>query len=302
MVQADPNDHHYVPKFYLRRFACADDVNKVSILERHRDAISADRKSIDRIGYEERLHDYQSDGRSASIEGVLNKAIETPFSKSSTWRKIVTGHCAELREEDRLPLYGFARHLQLRNVQMLRFIESQSRRFLAGELDAELTQEERDMHLWISSTPGAAHELFRAGVLATSLPADAASVTVMVCEAPIPLRSSTNPTITLSHPGSPSPFSAIFGASRTWWLPLNCQWGTLIIATGSAAFSICALPIEPVQLINRYYVTQLLEGDARYTIANDQFIEEDLRWAGFALAPQPASGSRYRARYKKKRN
>lgn len=76
--------HHYVPQFYMGRFACADDENKVMVLERHRDFVVADRKSIDGIGYEEHLHDYDDNGAPASIEGDLNKAIETPFSQSTS--------------------------------------------------------------------------------------------------------------------------------------------------------------------------------------------------------------------------
>jgi hypothetical protein len=127
--------HHYVPQFYLRRFACPDDANKVMMLERHRDVVVADRKSIDRIGYEDGLHDYDAGKGPASIEGALNKVIETPFSKSATWLKIANANCASLDETDRLPLYGFARHLQLRNLETLRFIEDQHSRFLAGELE-----------------------------------------------------------------------------------------------------------------------------------------------------------------------
>jgi Protein of unknown function (DUF4238) len=83
--------HHYVPQFYMRRFACADDENKVMVLERHRDVVVSNRKSIEGIGYEERLHDYDDNGAPASIEAGLNKAIETPFSKNTTWLKIGGG-------------------------------------------------------------------------------------------------------------------------------------------------------------------------------------------------------------------
>ena len=129
-----------------------DNENKVMVLERHRDVVVADRKSIEGIGYEERLHDYYDNGAPASIEGDLNKAIETPFSQSRTWLKICGGNCADLDETDRLPLYGFARHLQLRNLGTLRFIEMQQARYLTGELEDELTDEERDMHAWIAWT------------------------------------------------------------------------------------------------------------------------------------------------------
>jgi hypothetical protein len=218
--------HHYVPQLYLRRFACADDPNKVMVLERHRDIVVADRKSINRIGYEEGLHDYDGNGAPVSIEGELNKVIETPFSTGPTWSKISSGNCAKLDQSDRLPLYGFARHLQRRNIEMLRFIETEQARFLAGDLDGDLSDEEREMHEWIAASPGSAHMLYRAGAMDTMLPGDASGIGVIVCQAPIALRTSTNPTVVFSHPGRESVFGAMFKSLRTWWLPLERHWGS----------------------------------------------------------------------------
>jgi hypothetical protein len=55
------------------------------------------------------------------------------------------------------------RRLQLRNLEPLRFIETQHNRYLTGESGDELTDEEPDMHVWIASDPGGAHDPFRAG-------------------------------------------------------------------------------------------------------------------------------------------
>jgi hypothetical protein len=291
----EPKKHHYVPQFYMRRFACSDDVNKIMVLERHRDVVVADRKSIEGIGYEQRLHDYEDGGAPSSIEGELNKAIETPFSKSPTWRKISSGNCAGLDETDRLPIYGFARHLQLRNLETLRFIETQHARFLAGALEDELTDEERDMHAWIAADPGAAHELFRAGAMETMLPADASAINVIVCETPIALRSSTNPAVRLSHPGHDSVFGAMFNSLRTWWLTLDRNWGAFIVAGGPPGFSTGAVPPELARVVNRQYLVQLLHGGARYLLGDDEFIGDDLEWAGFAFDQNTTRGFRYRA-------
>jgi hypothetical protein len=84
VAPSGPVNHHYVPQFYMRQFGCADDADKVMVLERHRDAVVADRKSIEGIGYKERLHYYNDDGTPASIESDINRAIETPFSQSPT--------------------------------------------------------------------------------------------------------------------------------------------------------------------------------------------------------------------------
>lgn len=294
MAANEAKKHHYVPQFYMRRFACADDKNKVMVLERHRDFVVAGRKSIEGIGYEERLHDYDNDSSPACIEGDLNKAIETPFSRSTTWLKISRGDCASLDESDRLPLYGFARHLQSRNLETLRFIETQHARYLAGKLEDELTDEERDMHAWIASDPGAVHELFRAGAMETMLPIDASAINVIVCRMPIALRSSTNPAVRLSHPGNDSVFGALFNSLRTWWLALDRHWGAFIVAGGPSGFSSETVPPELARVVNRQYLVQLLEGGARYLLADDDFLEEDLEWAGFTFAQRTVSGFRYR--------
>jgi hypothetical protein len=286
--------HHYVPQFYMRRFACADDENKVMVLERHRDVVVANRKSIEGMGYEERLHDHDDNGAPASIEDGLNKAIETPFSKNTTWLKISRGNCASLDESDRLPLYGFARHLQLRNLETLRFIETQHTRYLTGELEDELTDEERDMHAWIASDRGAAHELFRAGAMETMLPADASAINVIVCQTPIAIRSSTNPAIRLSYPGNDSIFGAMFNSLRTWWLALDRHWGALIVAGGPSGFSTGAVPPDLTRVVNRQYLVQLLEVSARYMLADDDFLGENLEWAGVTFSRRTARGFRYR--------
>src|ERR1700733_2985152 len=126
-----PKRHHYIPRFYLRRFACSNDVNKVMVIERHRDVLVADRKSINYVGYEEGLHDYLEEGKTASVENEINWTIETPFSRSSTWSKIKASDCISLSDQDKLPIYMFARHLQRRNLETLRFIETENARVRA---------------------------------------------------------------------------------------------------------------------------------------------------------------------------
>lgn len=153
MADNQPKRHHYVPQFYMQRFASGDDPNKVMTLERHGRMLAADRKSIVSIGYEEGLHDFEEDGVSRSVEGEINKVIETPFSASRTWGKIENGACADLTASDSLPIYGFARHLQRWNLATLRFMEAENARFRAGEL-TDLTAEERAMHERLANTPG----------------------------------------------------------------------------------------------------------------------------------------------------
>jgi hypothetical protein len=278
----------------MRRFACVDDANKVMVLERHGDVLAADRKSIGSIGYEDGLHDFVEDGVAGSVEGEINKVIETPFSASRTWWKIENGDCASLDANDSLPIYGFARHLQRRNLATLRFMETEHARFLAGEL-TDLTDEERAMHQRLAKTPGGIHQLFRNSALDTMPPDDAAGINIMVCQSPIPLRTSTNPAVVISAPGRESVFGEMFNSLRTWWLTLDRHWGAFIIAGGPPGFTSNAMPEDAARMINRQYLAQLTHGDARYMLAVDPFLESDLLWAGHAFEKRTTHGFRYRA-------
>ena len=293
-AQNEPKQHHYVPQFYLRRFASAGDRNKVRTVERRRDVLVADRKSIGSIGYEEGLHDFEVNGVKGSIERDLNDTIETPFSNSRTWSKIERADWAALDEADGLSIYGFARHLQRRNLNMLRFIEGEHSRFLAGEI-AGLTEEERAMHEWIAAAPGRAHELFREAALDTAMPEDAQAINVMICQSPIPFRTSTNPNLIVSQPGVESMFGEMFNSLRTWWLTLDRHCGAFMIAGGPPGVSKQSVPPEIARAVNQRFLIQLLHGDARYMLADDAFVEVDLEVAGFAFSQKTTCGFRYRS-------
>jgi hypothetical protein len=299
MMSADrpnkPKRHHYVPQFYLRRFGCADDRHKVMTVEAHRNSLVLDRKSIDRIGYEPNLHDFVEDSARGSIEGALNDTIETPFSSGRTWGKIESGNAETLDAGDGLSIYGFAQHLQRRNLATLRFMEARHARFLAGDF-REFTEEERAMHQGIEEMPGGPHRVFREGALDTMLPNDANSINVMVCRSPVPFRTSTNPTLMVSYPGRVSVFGEMFNSLRTWWLSLDRHCGAFVVAGGPPGFSNSAVTEEVIRMVNQIYLTQLRHGNARYMIADDPFLEADLEWAGYAFEKHTTHGFRYRAR------
>ena len=289
-----PKRQHYVPQFYLRRFALAEDPHKVRVLEQYGEVVVSDRKSIDRIGYEDRLYDYSDGGASASIEGELNLAIETPFAGSETWSKISSGAWESLGIQDRLPLYGFARHLQRRNLETLRFIEAQDARFRANDHDPDMPDEERAMHAWIASSPDNAHALFRDGAVDTTLPEDAHAINVMVCRSPIALRTSTSPAVRISDPGRESAPGPFINLLRTWWLALDRQCGAFIVAGGPPGFSNSLMPADAARVINRQYLVQLLNSRwVRYMIGDDEFLDDDLAWAGYTLAAGTTHGHRW---------
>lgn len=294
MTNGHPKRHHYVPQFYLRRFACPEDSRKVRVLEQHRDVLISDIKSIDRIGYEESIHDFVEDGVVGSIEGSLNRAIETPFSNGPTWKKIADGTYANLDETDKIPIYGFARHLQRRNLEMLRFIEAESARFRAGTLNTHLSEEEREIHEWIAASANNAHAIFRKGAMDTTIPEDATVITIMVCRSPIPLRTSTNPTLPISEPGQQSAFGKFFNNLRTWWLTFDRQCGAFIIVGGSPGFTNTSMSIDAARMINRQYLVQHCNSlTVRYMIGDDDYLNSDLEWAGYRFERRTTHGARW---------
>ena len=297
MTNGHPKRHHYVPQFYLRPFACPEDPNKVRVLERHGDFLVIDRKSIDRIGYEDAIHDFAEGGVSESIEGPINRIIEAPFSNSPTWKKITGGASVSLNEQDKIPIYGFARHLQRRNLETLRFIEAESSRFKEGTLDGDLTEEEREMHEWIGTSADNAHAMFREGAMDATIPVDADAINVMVCHSSIPLRTSTNPTLLISAPGLKSVSGSFFNELRTWWLTLDRHCGAFIVAGGPPRFSNDTMPVNAARVVNRQYLVQ--HGNSmtvRYLIADDPYVDADLEWAGYNFERRTTHGARWRKR------
>jgi hypothetical protein len=300
MTDGLPKRHHYVPQFYMRRFACADDSNKVHVLERHGDVLVTDRKSIDRIGYEESMHDFVENGVAGSIEGPMNRLIETPFSSGLTWKKIIEGACADLDEQDKIPIYGFARHLQRRNLETLRFVEVESARFKADALNGDLSEEEREMHKWLAASADNAHAIFREGAMDTTIPEDADAINMMVCHSPISLRTSTNPTLLISVPGRQSVLGSFFNNLRTWWLTLDRHCGVFIVAGGPPEFTSSKMPADAARMINRQYLVQ--HGNSltvRYLIGDDPYLDGDLERAGYSLERRTTHGARWRMQAQK---
>ncbi len=61
-------------------------------------------------------------------------------------------------------------------------------------------------------------------------------------------------------------------------------------ARGPSGFSAGTVPADLARVVNRQFLVQLLEGSARYMLADDAFLGEDLEWAGFTFAQRTVSG------------
>lgn len=54
------------------------------------------------------------------------------------------------------------------------------------------------------------------------------------------------------------------------------------------------VPPQIARIVNRQYLTQFLHGSARYLLAENDFLSEDLNWAGYAFETRTTRGFRYR--------
>lgn len=91
--------------------------------------------------------------RNSTRDASSVRNIRTRFVSlnGTAWKKITDEVSVCLDEKDKIPIYGFACHLQRRNLETLRFIKAESAQFKEGMLDGDLT-EEREMHEWISAS------------------------------------------------------------------------------------------------------------------------------------------------------
>lgn len=292
--------NHYVPQFYMRQFALAEDKAKIRCLSRHDPYVSVGAKSISRIGYEEDLYTFSAAGLNASIEDDLNKNIESPIANSDTWSKVVAGEPDRLDKSDKLTLYLLMRHLQFRNIENLQFIEQEAAHVREFGLRDGYSDDEREMYAAIARTAAGPRSYFLSMAANTqqfALHWDRASITVI--RSRIPLRSSTNPTLVIPRKlGHIKLFEELEDGAFCYWLPLSRHFGAML--TMSRRFNDFIhqdLPDDAARVFNRLYLGQLLEmPSTRHCFADDPEIEGDLQWAGF----DGFDGSGDRGRYKRK--
>jgi hypothetical protein len=289
--------HHYAPQFYLRQFACDTGRTEAMALTRQHDFVVGEPKAISHMGYEDDLHAIETMFGRTSIEARIGREIEDPISKSPTWALVLADDHRVLGEGDIAILYLLCRHLERRNLATLKFIESEQVRVRQANFKSDYTAEERHMHDALTATPNGGHAFFLEGALQTgSILQELDEVGITVCHSTEPLRSSTNPALTVPlPPGEQSRRCASGQPARAWWLPLSrhcgalvslgCKQRGLIHEDGEAAF---------VRKMNQLYLVQLLTMPAvRYCLADDPHIDEDLVWAGYQLVRRGERKLRY---------
>ncbi|MGA1839090.1 MAG: DUF4238 domain-containing protein [bacterium] len=284
----EPKKHHYVPQFYLKKFCCIDDENKVPTISRHNPFLIQKRSSIGRIGYEDNLYKITDDEIELCIERNLNRYIETPISQSKTWEKIDEGIPELLSEDDKLVIYIFIRHLESRNIETLESLKSEQVRIKDPKYRNEYSIEEHIMHNQISSIPDGVDQFY----LGMSENIDQyfeqyERASVSIFGSSIPIRTSTNPVVNVPmHTFQNREFNPNELAK---WLPLSPKIGAMLFLNDNYCNfgKYQVVENEVIRTLNRLYLIQLLNSrTTRHMVASDEYILDDFEWAGVKVDPR----------------
>lgn len=280
-----PRKHHYVPQFYLRNFCCHDDENKVPSLSRNNPFLIKKRNSIGNIGYEDYLYKISDKDIEICIEKHLNADTETPFSQSLTWRKVSDNTPELLTKNDKFILYIFIRHLESRNIETLEFLRIEQQRVNDPKYINEYSESERRMHTELGLLPNGVENFYlgMSGGVEQYFEAFE-KVSISVLGSKIPLRTSTNPVVNVPI----NTFkNEVFDPNRTTkWFPMTPYVGVMLhMNPDYCDFSgYQVVENNVIRTLNRLYLVQLLESKTtRHMIASDDYLEDDLRWAGVQI-------------------
>lgn len=154
-----PKRHHYLPQFFIRNFAIDEEQKKVMAVQKHGNRAVWAKKSIKSIAYEVDLYVHTENGAPKSVETKINTDIETPISKSETWRKIAENSVADLDNSDRGVLYSLLRNFEARTPHYRQTTAELVK--LAGQPHSNMnfSKEEKDMYNALGSDPSLMNEM-----------------------------------------------------------------------------------------------------------------------------------------------
>lgn len=201
----NPRDHHYVPQFYLRNFACDPERKKIRTLAKNGEYAVWAERSIEGLGFEKDLYVHSYAGIPVSVEETINRSVETPISQSDTWAKIQSGRTDALDRSDKPVLYALIRHLEARTPH---YLASQSELAqLAGQADSDIqfSDEEKEHYAEMRANPDLAKEIFNyMSASADWTEAAYRGCGITVVRTARPLRASTTPVLVTGAPEHPS--------------------------------------------------------------------------------------------------
>jgi hypothetical protein len=283
-----PRNHHYVPQFYLRNFACDPEKNKIRTLAKNGGYAVWAERSIEGLGFERDLYVHSYAGVPVSVEDTINRSIETPISKSDTWAKIQSGQTNALDRSDKPILYALVRHLEARTPHYLATQLELAKLAAQPDSDIPFTDEERAYYAELRENAALTKEMFNYMSASTDWNEAAyrgAGVTVV--RTANALRSSTIPVLPIRAPEHPALRMPLPGmAPFTYNLTLNpTTTVNLVLADFDDAF-LNVEQGEDFRLgMNRHFVGQFGHfPHVRHMItdASDELVR-DMAWAHYRL-------------------
>ena len=300
MMAETPRHHHYAPQFYLRNFASDPERRKIATVAKNGDRAIWSERSIERLGAERDFYVHMSGDTPVSVEAAINRRLETPLSRSQTWRKIVAGEASALDASDRPILYALIRHLHARTP-----LAAQTARQLA-EMAASpasampFSADERAMYAEIRRSPGGTKAY--ANAMASELEwaeADYEGCGISIYRSPIPLLSSTTPVLAVKAPANPAlslPLPGMTPFVRV--LPLDrFTLASLAVGDFDGAFLNQAITADEARGFNQQYVGQFAFFDTvRHLIAPRDGLAPALTWAPYDYVEEDARKVVFRRR------
>lgn len=287
MTGNEPHDHHYVPQFFLRNFACDPEGKKIHTVMKHGSRAVWARRSIEGIGYEHDLYVHMNGGRPLSVEKAINRKIENPISQTDTWKKIATRHTDALDRSDKPILYAFIRHLEARTPHY--FETGQELAELAASPDSgmEFSDEEREMYAELRADSDLARAMFaRMSSTLDWTEKSYRGAFLSIWRSPIRLRSSTTPVMVLRAPEHPA-LSLPLPGMIPYQLVLTLNPTTVaILALGDFddAFNNIEIPVDAARGLNRNFVGQFSHfPHINHLITEREGLADDMTWAPFSL-------------------
>ncbi|MFY9293695.1 MAG: DUF4238 domain-containing protein [Methylorubrum rhodinum] len=283
----EPRDHHYVPQFFLRNFSIDKSGKKILTVAKNGDFAVWAERSIESIGFERDFYVHMDDGNLVSIENHINRGVENPISKSSTWRKILENKTDMLNEGDKPILYALIRHLEARTPHYLD--TGRQLADLAAKKGSEIpfTAEERAMYATLRSDPDLMKKSFN--MMSSSLrwakqTYDESSIIVL--RSKIALRTSTAPAMPMKFTGYRSTANLLPGM-MPYQLVLTLNPHTiacLLFEKMDNGFMNMEMDDMTAKEINRYFASQFSYFDQiRHLISDRSDLIADMTWAPFEM-------------------
>lgn len=284
---SEARDHHYTPQFFLRNFASDPERRKITTVAKNGAFAVWAERSIESLGYERDLYFHLQQGVPVSVEGAINRDIETPISQSDTWAKIVSGQAQALDRSDKPTLYALIRHLEARTPHYHATRMELADMAASPDSPMPFAPAEREYYAKLRENPDLAKEVFTftsSSLEWTERTYKGAGLTIM--RSKIPLRTSSVPVLAIPAPAHPSlklplpgmtPYQYILTLTPT-------TMASLVLADFDDAFMNIEVPPEVSLGINRYFVGQFGHGEhVRHLLTGRDGLISEMAWARYSV-------------------